>query len=189
MKRHRELFACVSALIIACGQNRDTTAKQDSGIAQIDLAGQRQAQEASAMSATTKNELGSSFQQPWIPGQPRDGDFETRSRYSARGQRLSDGRLVLWLDTTLYRAQLTGPRSAFAVADSVIVTGLATNEFFTWYCRIGSGLADGQIGGLARTLVPEQWERPRIAWAFDTATSRIRSISTDSVTCAVLEAD
>lgn len=192
MKRQCHLLIYVSALLTACGQNsRDATVERDSGLIRTDPATKRDLQESSPMRATTKDEkeVGNSFEQPWIPGQPHDGDYEERSRFSARARRFSNGRLILWLDTSLYRMRQTGPRAAFAVADSAVISGLTAGEFFTQYCRIGSGLADGQIGGLARTTVPERWERPRLGWVFDTVTSRIRSIPTDSVTCAVLEAD
>ena len=130
-----------------------------------------------------------SYQQEWVPGQPDEGYYENQSRFLARSHYFSTGRLFLWLDTSLTRAPQKTPRTDFTAVDSVTVTGLGPHEFFTNYCRIGQGLADGQLGELARTLVPEKWERPRLAWAFDTMTSRIRSIPTDSVSCAVPDAD
>ncbi len=129
------------------------------------------------------------FEQRWIPGQPKEGEYENVSRFSARSHYFSDGRLLLWLDTSTSRAEQRTPRRHFVVADSVSISTLGPGEFFTQYCRIGEGLADGQIGGTARTLEPERWEKPRLAWVFDTLTSRIRSIPPDSATCAVSEAD
>lgn len=132
---------------------------------------------------------GTTFEQRWIPGQPDEGYFENQSRFLARSQYFSTGRLLLWLDTSITRAPQKEPRSHFTGVDSLTVAGLGANEFFTKYCRIGQGLADGRLGGLARTLVPEKWERPRLAWVFDTVLLRIRSIPTDSVSCAVPDSD
>jgi hypothetical protein len=130
-----------------------------------------------------------SLEQKWIPGQPGDGEYEFVSRFAARSRFFSDGRLLLWLDTATSPAKQKTPRRHFALADSVSVSNLAPGEFFTEYCRINEGLADGQIGGIARTLEPGQWEKPRLAWRFDTLSSRIRPIPPDSVFCAVPEPD
>ena len=128
------------------------------------------------------------LQRRWTPGQPDEGEYENASHFSARSQYFSDGRLLLWLDSSTNRAEQR-TRRHFVVADSVSISTLRPGEFFTRYCRIGEGLADGQVGGTARTLEPERWEKPRLAWVFDTLTSRIRSIRPDPVTCAVPEAD
>ncbi len=127
-------------------------------------------------------------EQRWIPGQPYPEELENVSRFSARSHWFSDGRLLLWLDTSTSRA-VQRSRRHFEVADSVVISTLSSGEFFTEYCRIGDGLADGQIGGTARTLERERWETPRLAWVFDTLTSRIRTIPPDSVRCAVPDPD
>jgi hypothetical protein len=128
------------------------------------------------------------YEQRWIPGQPYPEELENVSRFSARSHWFSDGRLLLWLDTSTSRA-VQRTRRHFEVADSLVISTLSSGEFFTEYCRIGDGLADGQIGGTARTVEPEQWATPRLAWVFDTLMSRIRSIPPDSVRCAVPDAD
>lgn len=192
MKRQCQLLMCVPTLLTACAQGpRDAIPQQDSAVVLSDTAIPRDVQGSSSMGATTKNQngVGSSFQQQWIPGQPDEGYYENRSRFSARAHNFSNGRLLLWLDTSITRNQQTTPRFNLVVADSAVVSSLAASEVFTPYCRVGSGLADGQIGGVAPILVPEKWERPRLAWRFDTVTSRIRLIPTDSVSCAVLGPD
>lgn len=176
MKYPCQLVACLCGVLAACQQGpRDATLDRDSGSIAPDTAKQ--------------NQLGRSFEQKWIPGQPDGGEYENTSRFSARAYYFSNAPLQLWLDTSTHRARQKTPRSSFAPADSLAISDLETGEFFTQYCRVDAGLADGQIGGLARTLVPEQWERPRLAWVFDTVTSRIRSIPADSVSCAVPEPD
>lgn len=192
MKRQYQLLVCVSAFLTACGQSpRDAMPARDSTLILTDTARPRDVQESSSTGATAKSEngVGASSEQQWIPGQPDEGYYENRSRFSARAHYFSNGRLLLWLDTSITRNQQTTPRFNLVVADSAVVSSLAPREVFTPYCRIGSGLADGQIGGVAPILVPEKWERPRLAWLFDTVASRIRSIPTDSVSCAVLGPD
>jgi len=129
------------------------------------------------------------LERTWIPGQPDEGEYENVSRFSARSHYFSDGRLLLWLDSAISRAKQREPRRHLAIADSVSISGLASGEFFTEYCRTNGGVADGRIGGIASTLEPELWEKPRLAWTFDTLASRIRPISPDSVTCAAPAAD
>lgn len=193
MKRYWQLVISVSSLLTACGQTPgDATREKDSLLILTDTARPgvpQSVQESTSNAVTAKGKGTTLFEERWIPGQPEGGNYEDRSRFLAHSHLFSNRQLLLQLDTSRTRVRQKAPRSDFAVADSMTVTGLGDREFFTKYCRIGSGLADGQIGGIAQTLVPERWERPSRAWTFDTIASKIRAIPTASVTCAVPDVD
>lgn len=194
MTRQCQILLCISGLVAAACQqgSRDVKLARDSVTISTDTATLRDLESPKAstpLSTTTPAQEGTFFEQQWIPGQPDERHYENRSRFLARAHYFSTGRLMLWLDTSITRTQQTEPSSDFAGVDSLTIAGLGATEFFTKYCRVGEGLADGQLGGVARTLVQEKWERPRLAWVFDTVKFRIRSVPTDSVSCAVPASD
>jgi hypothetical protein len=91
--------------------------------------------------------------------------------------------MVLSLDTAIARtgnAMLAG-----ALADSAVVTGVATQERLGSFCRVRGQDQHGEVVGLIQTVSQEQWTPARVAWIFDTSTSRIRQLPPDSIVCAV----
>jgi hypothetical protein len=125
----------------------------------------------------------------WIPGQRDTEDFDVLSKFRAHANRVSKDALILTLETPATAVQSKGASPAYLVADSAIIAGLLPNEIFTNYCKIGSAIADGQIGGIPTTAIWDQWQHPRLAWQFDTLRLRIRSVAADSVSCILLQPD
>lgn len=108
--------------------------------------------------------------------------FDSRTvRFAGRSEWYSSGKIVLWFDTAITR---DGNASiAHAVADSLIVSGVAPNELLAPICTIGGVDQNGQTVGLIQKDEHEDWHRPRLAWRFDSALVRIRQVSPDSVVC------
>jgi hypothetical protein len=125
----------------------------------------------------------------WIPGKRDAGDFDVLSKFRARANRLSKDVLVLSLDTPATGLDGKGIGPKYIVADSAVITGLSPGELFREDCRIGSVRADGRIAGVPSTDIWDRWQRPRLAWLFDTVAVRIRSIPTDSVSCMLVQPD
>jgi hypothetical protein len=127
------------------------------------------------------------FRRQWDPG--RTDESQPKTRFLARAFPAAGNLVVLAMDTSIAGAREGVAARRYANADSVVIPNVRPGEDFTYYCRVGGVFAIGHVGALAGSQVPERWERPRLAWRFDTVAKRIRPIATDSVTCALSDPD
>jgi hypothetical protein len=123
----------------------------------------------------------------WDPTDPDGSLPDHRSRFVIGAEHYVSGRLVLTLDTISPRSMTEHAVSTRTTADSLVVTGIGSKEGWSRVCARG-GRYDGLVVGMIPTAVMAPTV-PRLAWQFDTASYRIRAISTDSVLCSLEYAD
>ena len=107
-----------------------------------------------------------------------------RSRFNVAADLYSSGRLLLTLDTIWPRVETEGSESTRTLADSLVVTGISTNEVWSNNCT-----RSGRYNGFIVGVIPNSATAPvaaRRAWTIDTLSYRIRPISTDSILCSQL---
>lgn len=182
--RTPEMYLCVCALLIAaaCAKTREAELAQDSALVRTNSA-PGEIQEPAAVARAAPPASDTSFHEEWIPGRVWETS-KGQSRFLARMRPLSNGQMLLRLDTAAVRPRQGVASSTFVAVDSAIVSAdTPVGENFTTYCAIGGKAADGQVAGLIQTIVMGESERPRAAWMFDTVAVRIRSVVTESVTC------
>jgi hypothetical protein len=132
------------------------------------------------LAPTDETDMSNSQSSGWWLGW--DGSSAKSPRFSADFVRFSSGVLVLKLDTTLIRNR-TEPPFDTRLADSIAVQGLKKTDRFATDCKLGAHSVDPRLTGLVSDTIAEKWMRPRLAWLFDTVSSRIRRIKPDSLSC------
>jgi len=190
MTRRSHLMVMISAaMFLACAkQSPDKKASTASDTNASQAAATPNESTASDMAVT--GQAGYPYHTDWIPGQRDTEDFDVLSKFRAHANRISTDVLILTLDTPANHLQRKKATPPYSVADSTVVTGLFPNELFTNYCKVGSvSVADGLIGGIPNTTIWDQWQRPRLAWRFDTVNVNIRPVLSDSVSCILIQPD
>jgi hypothetical protein len=107
------------------------------------------------------------------------GIWEVDAFVSGNHIRHPSGELIIWFDTAIRATE--GHPVGRAHADSVVVTGLKRGEGLSRYCFVEGNPQSSVVGIVPDTIATE----PRLAWTFDKATFRIKTIPTDSLRCAL----
>jgi hypothetical protein len=123
------------------------------------------------------------YQESWNVGHDlEEPEKSFNSRFSVRVQKLSSGKLTIFLDSAVSGNE---PKSSQVfVADSAQVTGLTAADRFTQGCMTTSRTL-WPILGVLRDSVYERQGRPRVVWHLDTLNARITKLSPDSVSCFI----
>jgi len=178
------LFLILIGLIVACGgQVKDDRTSLATDTVSTATVSSRQLDSGQALGDLAKPLNPHTI--VWIPGQKDTEDFNVLSKFRAHA-RLSEEFLVLTLGTLPTGTVKKPGTSDYRVADSVVTNGLLRGELFNTDCKRGSSARDGQIVGISSGAAWDRWERPRLAWQFDTVKMRIQPIATDSVACLLL---
>lgn len=118
----------------------------------------------------------------WIVGRKEGVDRNHNPRFLAGADMFQSGLLVIRLDTLRNRAKADALYD-WSRADSTVIRGVGSREQIAQTCKVGEALQYGQVAGLMRDTLTEQWSSPRLAWLFDTVSLKIRPVSPDSVLC------
>jgi hypothetical protein len=127
------------------------------------------------------------FSREWDPG--RTDEAQPHTRFLAREHPVSNRGIVLYLDTARSAVGTPDSFTAYASADSILVSGVRNDELFTEHCYLTGTVVIGQFGGVSSRGTPEHFEHPRLAWRFDTVAKRIQRMDADSVYCTISEPD